>query len=231
MPVTVDNSAIGPGGAGVTLTITGFTPGATANALYVGVGYVDAVDTVASVTWNGGTESFTSLFDAGPSNQAVSGWLLLNPTITTANIVVTFTAATSAENAGVVSLIGVKTAAGVAGAHRTLFSASGSSATATVDVTDCVIGDLVIDTACVASSTITVGPGQTSQAEDDSIGGGSRSMGISTEVAVGATTTMSWTLTSNAWTIEAFALVADDGTPITGLGRKHMGFNYARPYL
>ena len=219
MAVTVDTSAVGPSGTGSTLTITGFTPGATANALYVGIGYNDGVDTVSSVTWNGAAESFTSLFDNGPSSTGTSGWLLLNPTITTANIVVTYTGPIAdSQNAGVVSLIGVNTSAGVAGATRSIFSGSGTGTTLTVDVTDCVSGDLVIDTACVARPEIFVDASQTSRAEDQSIQGGFLSFGISTETAVSATTTMSWTCSSsNPWVTRAFAFIPSGGTPITGL--------------
>ena len=215
MAVTVDVATIGTGHSTSSQSFA-FTPGATANAIYVAIGYNDVTDTVVSVTWNGATETFTSLFDTGPTSSAIAGFLLLNPTIKTDNIVVTWTGAiASGANAGAISLIGVDTSGGVAGAHRTIFSATGATTTPTVTVTDSVSGDLVIDTAICIKTAFTVDASQTSQVQDDAINGGSRSYGASTEVAAGSNTVMSWTIAdAQTWVIRAFAFIADSGTGV-----------------
>lgn len=180
------------------------------SGIFVGVGFTGAV-TITSVTWNG-SENFTELWNAqNGTNQQASGFLIVNPTVGTFNIVVTWSSAVAAGVAGAISLAGLE-ASSVANAHRTIYTNTGTATPITVTVTDSQNNDLVVDSALCLNATMGgVGSGQTSQAQDDAIGGGSRSWGLSTEPATGASTIMDWGST-NIWATGATALVPTLGT-------------------
>jgi hypothetical protein len=141
---------------------------------------------------------------------------------------VTFSTTSSGANAGAFNVAGLKVTS-VSDSHRTVVTASNVLGGPSVTLTDTIGGDLCFDSACVSTNTMGApGGAQTSQAQDDAIGGGSRSWATSTQVATGSTTTFTWANGGGAWASGAVALVADDGTPITGLGRRHVGFSYTQ---
>jgi len=212
MAVTVEGTpSIGTAVASVTSITFSHTTGGTATGLFVGAGHgVVTPATTTGVTHNG--DAMTELWDvAGGLDTQSAGYLRVSPDIGTYNIVVTWSAAVAAGNAGGVGLAGLETSS-VAAAHRTVYTNTDTGGTIpepTVTVVDSVNGDLVIDTACTYGSAIAVGTGQTSRFEDDDIAGNFCSMGGSTESATGASTVMSWTTTTDDyWAIGATALVA-----------------------
>ena len=89
--ITKDTQAIiqhGTAGYGSPDTFSSFTVGNNSNrALIVATGAYNAAPSIVSVKFNG-TESFASIQDYYNGNFRVELWILLNPTVTTADIVI-----------------------------------------------------------------------------------------------------------------------------------------------
>ena len=216
MAVTVvDTPTVGEAVVASSITFS-YTTGATATGLFVSAANGSAVKATSTVKFNG--TDLTELWDLNDSQPfcAVSGYLMVNPAITTANIVVTWAAAVDAGIAGAMSLAGIETSS-VAAAHRTVYTATDAAhavADPTITVVDSENGDLVIDAAATWNATIAVGAGQTSRTEQDNIAGNNISWGASTESATGASTVMSWNSgASTYWCQGATALVASVPPP------------------
>ncbi|TAH34232.1 hypothetical protein EYC59_03015 [Candidatus Saccharibacteria bacterium] len=160
--------------------------------------------TVSGITW--GAQNFT-LIGRQPHNNTqdiVEMWRLVNPNPGTANVVISYTDALNESSAWIDAWTGVDTAnptGTLAGAN-----VSSSTDTPTVNATS-IAGDMVVD-AMIAYifGTITADASQTVDGildEDQAI----NSLGASHETAVGTSTTMSWSLTSDIiWAIAAVAL-------------------------
>ena len=160
--------------------------------LLVGIARKASNATVTSVTYAGVamTAIPSGSFDGNPD---LFTYYLVNPTTGVNNIVVTCSAATE-------TAIGAVTYSGVDQSTPldTAAVASGSSGTASVNVSSA-SGDLVQDFLAVDDGpVVTVGAGQTS-VYDDAVGGKIRAAG---SIENGATTvTMSWTFSSKPWAI------------------------------
>ena len=174
-----------------------------------------------SFAWNG--DALTMIEREGGAVLEASLWLMINPDIGSFNAVAgwtIFVGSLVAAVAGVADVGTLKIDAGVAGAHRTAYIASGTSTTPTVTDADSQSGDLVAASASGASTTIAVGAGQTSQCESDNFGSSGTSWSLSTEAATGANTVMSYTLgASGTWSIVSTALI--DG-PAAAAGWGHL---------
>lgn len=180
----VDTPTISSVGIGTSLTFA-HTTGSTATGLFVGVATETNV-TVTSVTFHG--DALTVLWDLQSTGVISSaGYLMVAPDIGTFDVVVTISGVTSFA-AGAVSLAGLDQTTPTRTAATGSDGASGPSVTVAS-----VAGDLVIDCAGTYNATIAVGGGQTALIDVDNAGGGGRSWGISTEIAVGTTATMAWT--------------------------------------
>jgi hypothetical protein len=195
--VTHDASAVGNINASTTGTLS-FTVGNNANKiLLVGVVIEDAapVTTVSGIVFNT-TEAFTKI-DAQTFNtdgDNVELWYLLNPTATTANIVVT-TAATTAGHFGAISLYNAAQKAPSPSAK-----ASGTVDPATASVTTTVADSWLVDV--VGGNTVgtdmTAAVGQTERWEGATYS--CRSNGSTADAGVaGAGKATSWTFTDMNW--------------------------------
>lgn len=125
-------------------------------ALFVEIS-IGTTGTIANSVSYGGT-ALTLVGRSVTGTVPVEIWRLLNPTVGTANVVVTLSAATSVV-AGATTYNGVNQSSPV----RTFYSAFGNSTNSSVTVVDSAAGDLVIDVQSWAGrpSGGTVGPGQT----------------------------------------------------------------------
>lgn len=190
-------NAASTSGSASSLTLSSFNVASNPNRILVCGTAVRGAVTVSSITWNGGAESFTKINDNQPgSDVRTELWYLLNPTATTANIVITFSGSQSVMG-GCVSIFNAAQSAPTGSAE-----ASGSDATPTVNVTT-VAGDLVIDIMGDQSGGFDIDV-HSSQAERWQIEATNHDGGMSTEVATGTTTTMSWSETgSDFWSIIA----------------------------
>lgn len=214
MAVTVDGTpVIGVGVVSASSITTSFTAGANTTGLVVGAGCVSGTAQVLSaVTFNAQALSVLLTQDDTAALQDSGIALRVNASdmkSVTANVVTTWTGIVDVGNHGIVGVAGIETS-GVANAHRTVAGANDAGGGAPSVTATSVSGDLVIDCAITLNATITVDASQTSQAEDDAIQGGSSSMGISTEVASGVSTVMSWT-GGTQWATVAMALIASGG--------------------
>lgn len=166
----------------------------------VGAGnYRPSTQNINTVTFNG--VALSEVYEAQAA-QNLAYWELVNPDATTANVVVTWSAAADEIAAGAVSCTNVHQTTPRRGTYAI---ANGSSTTATVNIasnTD----DLVIDMVVWDNPNgITGGASQTERWSREDVDGYS-SYGQSTEPGA-ATTTMSWTaVASNAWRIFAASL-------------------------
>ena len=89
--ITKDAQAIiqhGTAGYGAPTTFSSFVVGNNSNrALIVATGAYNASPSIVSVKFNG-TESFTKIQNHTDGNYRIELWILLNPTVTTANVVI-----------------------------------------------------------------------------------------------------------------------------------------------
>jgi hypothetical protein len=195
--VTHDASGVGDINASTTGTLA-FTVGNNANKiLLVGVVIEDTapVTTVSSVVFNT-TESFTKI-DAQTFNTSgnnVELWYLLNPTATTANIVVT-TAATTAGHFGAISLYNAaQKAPGPSAKGTNTIDPATASVTTSVDnswLVDVVGGNTV-------GTDMTAAVGQTERWEGATYS--CRSNGSTADAGVaGAGKATSWTFADMSW--------------------------------
>lgn len=159
-------------------------------AMVVSVGIEDATNTVSSITYNGTNLTHHSRHACSPVST-IEWWYLVNPTVTTANVVITVTGAE--QFTGGVTV--------VTGAHQTTplgtvtYNGTGSTCATTanpsITVTDGATGDLVIDHLMESQGSHTVGAGQTERfnnaCQNSYCSTGSTEAG-------GSSVTMSWTL-------------------------------------
>jgi hypothetical protein len=173
------------------------------NGLFVGGGNVPN-RTYSTCTFNG--TSMTEKWDLvdGAAYCRSGGYIMVAPDAGAHNVVLTVAAAADVLVGYAVGLSGLDQSTPT----RTVYTAVDASVT----VVDSEADDLVIDCIASYSTTVAVGAGQTSQGEDDNPYGNGQSYGVSTEVATGASTVMSWTA-GTYYAIGAMALVAAAGAP------------------
>lgn len=197
------------GTAVASLTLASFVVSGTNRALFVSAAYLGDTPTITGVTFNG-AESFTQLWqlDSGSGVFArSSGWILINPTATTANIVATFSAAGGGYSAlGAVLLNGVNQTGTVGNSWRTPVTGSDASAPATVTASTAVSGDLVIDGVATYNGGGTISPNRTQRSLLDPVQGSNYAFGIQTHAASGSTA-MTWT-GADFWSQGAVAIIA-----------------------
>lgn len=202
--VTVESSA--KSGAVSNTKTQAFTCTA-ATALFITIATISSSDSISVVSYNG--TDLTQLWSkqAGAGVALSLGYMMVNPSTGSNNVIVTFSASTAFEFV-MVALLGTDTSS-VAATHRTVYTASDVANGPSVTVADSQSGDLVIDGCVNYNVGLTVGAGQTVTQQQDSFQGSSRSMGSSTESASGANTVMSWTATTAAFNATgATALIA-----------------------
>ena len=150
--ITKDTQSIiqhGTAGYGSPTTFSSFTVGNNSNrALIVATGAYNASPSIVSVKFNG-TESFTSIQDYYNGNYRVELWILYNPTVTTANIVIEWGTQAGHGGAGAgqmgaiaYSFYGVKQSS----ATGTPVTKNGSaSATPFIAITPTETGSMIVD--------------------------------------------------------------------------------------
>ena len=150
--ITKDTQAIiqhGTAGYGSPDTFSSFTVGNNSNrALIVATGAYNAAPSIVSVKFNG-TESFASIQDYYNGNFRVELWILLNPTVTTADIVIEWGTQSGFGGAGAgqmgaiaYSFYGVKQSS----ATGTPVTKNGSaSATPFIPITPTETGSMIVD--------------------------------------------------------------------------------------
>lgn len=184
-------------------TVSGTSP------LIVAVHEIIAFGTISSVTWN--TSESLTLIGSGISAGLVRSlvYVLNNPTATTANVVVTWSAAPSGGAiVHVIGTTGCDTATGI----RTVFERDDSDGTGPgLTVTDSQSGDLVIHAAVVFAGGIAFAVGETTTStETDNVFGSGWSAGMSTQSAVGGNTAVD-TTDEDFYGEVAFAVIAPGG--------------------
>ncbi len=199
--------AIASGQAAVAsgITLSSVVVVASADCMACCVGNMDTSDNGANVTSiNFNTdETFTEVFDTTAGDNGAAIARLLDPTATTADVVVVLSESSEGVAAGIVLMSGVDQTTPARGTGNT---ASGSSAAPSVDVTT-VSGDFVIDClSYIGTGAATADGSQVERWNEEtiaSVGG----VGSSTEAATGTTTTMSWSISSNAWLVGGVAFI------------------------
>jgi hypothetical protein len=188
--------------------------------LLVGIAFDnDNFETVTGVTFGGVplTLIASATFDDDSRSEL---WRLANPAVSTASIVVTLSA-TLTSNAGIcagsVVLREVNAAAPVRGSATN----TGDSGTSSVVIASA-SGDLVFDVTGVENRALTVGAGQTQRWNlSAGVDPKRQDSGASTEPGA-ASVTMSWTHTSDKWSIVAASFrpsvvpTVDAGGPYSG---------------
>ncbi|HQQ32628.1 MAG TPA: DUF4347 domain-containing protein, partial [Methylophilus sp.] len=188
----------------------------TNRALFVTVSIDGLGANVNSVTY--GAQSLVKVGRA-TGNHAVEIWALVNPTVGTANVVVSFAGSTAAA-AGAATYNGVNQST----PYGTFVGATGTGTTASVTVASAV-GDLVIDSQYWqgTAGTGTPGAGQTViwyQTQAAMIGGSSTEAGAASVVMSGTFTN------SSQWEMGAVSIKAAAGitvTPTSGLTTTEAG--------
>lgn len=186
-------------GAGVTSLTVSVTTANSDRLLLAGIGLVAGTPpTISSVTYNtvALTEKWNFIHNTYFRN---AGYYLIAPASGANNLVVNFSGAVNDAYLGGCAFSGVHQTTPL-GTHVTN---TGSTTTATVDVSSAT-DEIVWDNATVYWTGMTVGTGQTSRYEYDSLGS-AWSGGGSTETG-SSTTTMSWTKDSggsDGWGIGA----------------------------
>lgn len=196
---------------GVSGTIT--SPSFTVNAsspLIIGITSVTQA-TVGNPSWNGqdcGAAVDSRSWNAGGTYK-VTLFILNNPTPGTGTITTAISGglAGEASTGFYISTTGGDTATG----HRTIYKQNETVTGPGLTVADSQNGDLVFHLVHVTGATITFdGSEVTTSTEDDSLGGGATSAGLSTLAATGANTVVGCTDAANYAEI-AFALIPASG--------------------
>lgn len=212
--IVYDNSqdANTSGGAGSSITISSFTVGNNANRiLVVGVSIEDNANgpdmPVTGITWNT-SENFTKIrhdaFGSPDDSNRSELWYLLNPTATTASVVVSFTGAVEGATASVVSLYNVAQQAPEANNGGTTSSATGID----VSTTTTTNGSWLVEAIHGSGSTTTLYPasGQTERTTETSSGSCRGSLATHFIPTAGSTLSR-WTSNGNGYclSVAAFA--------------------------
>lgn len=191
----VDGVAI-PSSATGDSTIASVQCDGTDRALFVWIIRYSVVSLTNTVTFNGSEgltlHSSSTWFDGSGTLEL---WKLVAPSVTTANIVITWTAGGINRSAAVAVIFctGVNQTTPL-GTIDALSSGTGTGTSASVAPAT-TTSDLVMD--CLGygltAGSYTVGGGQTLQATSESATTGNESLRVSTKTAAAGTTTMSWT--------------------------------------
>jgi hypothetical protein len=195
------DAAGGSAGSGTTLTFSHTCTGAD-RILFVGVSWQGNGITISSVTYNG--VAMSELWDVAHSSLGAyhsGGLILANPATGANDVVITFSGSADLSSAGSVSF----TDADTSSPNRTAVTADGSSTTASVNASDAVSGDIVVDAATCALNAIAVGADQTSRYEDDAILGSNQSLSVSTQPGASGGV-MTATFADGTWVTGAVAL-------------------------
>jgi hypothetical protein len=190
--------------ATITATVTESSP------LLVAIVWAGA-QTITGVTWNG-SENLT-LISTQTSGNNVAVYGLKNPTVTSANVSVTFSAnPNSGAEVFVIPTTGGDTVAG----WRTVYTRTNSNGTGPgLTVTDSQNGDVVFHAAVVSANSITWDAGETTtNTTANLIAGSGFSGGMSTKPAVGASTVVGNTDVATYAEI-AFALIPSSNYRLT----------------
>jgi len=182
------------------LTISGFTVADNGNrVLIVAVMTYNLSPVVSGITWNSGGEAFTQAATSVVGGDGRSDlWYLVNPTATTANIVVSW-----ATNAGkkVIGVYSFYNAAQVDPIGATA-DATGIGTVIDVDVTPTVEGSIIVDSiahlaGAGATLTDTLTAGWAIAVNNDNRYGGSQ---YSLTPTISSANAMDWSITeSGAW--------------------------------
>lgn len=151
---------------------------------------------ISSVTWNGA--AMTQIGTVVRGSSTIYVYRILAPPTSASDVVITFSGATPSGPYLVTSYNGVDQTTPVSG----FVTNTGSGTTPTVDVSSAA-DNLVLDAMDVANVISSVGADQTAEFIDTA--GGSDRFGGSREAGA-STVTMSWTVSSGAWSILAFSL-------------------------
>ena len=195
-----------------TATFTLSVNNANASPMYVIVPYQGS--SISGVTFNG--DAFSSMgasFDSAGVVE-IQAWKLLNPDITTANVVVTFLAA---PNGGAVPVVVTTSGVDQTSGNRTLYTRTDSDGTGPgLTVVDSQNGDIVLHGAAVYAATITFDGGE-SATSNNNHGGSGYSAGVSEKAATGANTAVG--CADVATYVElAFALIPSAGGSTVAMG-------------
>jgi len=198
------------------LTVLSFTM--MGNLLLAFIGYRGANYNVSAVTWNT-TESLVllDLIESGTSEIAGEVWYLKSPTTGSHDLVMSLGGTETSAVMFAVDIVNADVAGTTFGA---VANAGGISTSGTVDAVT-VADQLVIDFLVKkytdsTDGALVAGAGQTSRGTDKSTRGTDSDntyAGISTEIATGVSTTMSWTWTfgSRYRTLQAFGINGASG--------------------
>ena len=196
--ITLDAESNNHASASATsITISGFTVGNNSNKiLIVSVGSYNPTPTVSGITWNS-SENFTQI-NTVLNNGRADLWYLVNPTSTTADIVVTYSSSAGSRSAGVTSLYNVNQSTPI-GVTNTV---TGTGGTIAGTITPTTTGSWIIDSAMsltglgAITDTLTAG-------FSNLIGGVDRSHGTqySASPTINSANSMTWTngQSSYAW--------------------------------
>lgn len=207
------NGACAASSASITFSLT--VSAVSNSVLVVGaIGQSSTALNVTGVTFNGdalGAVTGGAVTLTAASELRSEQWFRVAPDVATANVIVTYSGANTTECAGAVVWDGLDQGATP---YRTPATQTGTAGTtATVAVTS-VSGDTVIDTiGCFFNSCAgQEGAGQTTRVSFSQ--STTLNVDMSTEAAVGTSTTMSYTVGSGDW----WALVGTPFIPVAGAG-------------
>ena len=203
------NGAFNAGGVATLTFLHQINPGGLNKALFVGVSTATttlpvgaSTNRVAGVTYNG--VALTRIGTAVSPNSLNTSEIfrLVNPPEGNFTVEIALAAVPIVGNAfvnyvvgGAISFEGVSQST----PNGAFFPASGNNASPTVNVTDSVAGDFVLDTLGVSPNAIFVAPGanQTERWDGQGFFGNAFDVGAgSTEAATSASTTMSWLMST-----------------------------------
>jgi chitodextrinase len=186
------------------------TPGSNP-VLFVAIG-TGGAGAVASVTYNGAslTKLYGQVDGAGWSES--SAWILTNPSAGTNTLHVVWASNPPIARVWAQPFYGVAQGGTQGTTWRTPASGNGNSATASVNVSNAVSGDTVLDVVSDYGQALTNNSSQTLQFQDNVSAGAMLRWGTSSKSVTGATT-MQWTMASAYWAMGAVALIPAVGAP------------------
>lgn len=158
--------------------------------MVVAVGIEDETNTVSSITFNGSALTFHSRHACSPVST-LEWWYMVNPTVTTANVVVTVTGSEQFSG-GVMVFTGAKQTSPLGTpTYNGSGGTCGTGANPSITLTDGTTGDMAIDLFMESAGSVTVGAGQTERWANSCLS--SYCSHGSTEAGA-ASVTMSWTM-------------------------------------
>lgn len=203
MAIAFDTATTGSvAGSPTSLTFSHTNGSGSKRLLVVCIAYQDTTS-ATGVTYNGVAMTFVARASQNFTSSEI--WYLANPSTGANNVVITMSGATSYITATANSFTGVAQTSLTDGSN----TATGSSTTASVDVTTGRDNSWVIDCVAIQTNTgditLTVGSGQTQRSNQTN--SSQERQGTSTEPTTTAgTVTMDWTLSiSRNWSTVGFA--------------------------